>query len=173
MPLSGSANAYFYPGVPTPPAQGSGIPYTGRGPVDAFIIGGVTLSATLSASDGTTNTELVSLSGTVLNQSSTFSANDYSTVFTATDVQLWSNLAITLVNNSVNNLKSASVDFSPNNSNWEVWDSSTFATLSSSTVLSMQVSSNSRKWLRIRAWSSGSGGSNTGSLDIYITTNNG
>lgn len=171
MSMSGG---YFYPGqYGGAPAQGSGVPYIGRGPVDAFIIGGVTLSATLSASDGTTNTELVTLSGTVFSQTGTFSADAYSTVFNATDVQYWSNLAITLINNSVNNLKSASVDFSPNNNNWEIWDSSTFATLSSSAVLSMQISSNSRKWLRVRAWSSGSGGSNTGSLDVYVTTNNG
>ncbi|MDP3763674.1 MAG: hypothetical protein Q8Q92_03435 [bacterium] len=123
--------------------------------------------------DGTTDVELVTLSGTVFSQTGTFSADAYSTVFTATNVQYWSNLAITLINNSVNNLKSASIDFSPNNSNWEIWDTTTFTTLSSSAILSMQIAGNSRRWLRVRAWSSGSVGSNTGSLDVYVTTNNG
>ena len=178
MPLQdlNVSGSYFYAGNAGlgAPATGSGVPYVGRGPVDSFIIGGVTLSATLQPTDGSTDVEVVSLSGTEFSNSSSFSGSDYTVVFGPQEVEIYGNLAITLINNSENNLESGSVEFSPNNSQWETdWDVTTFAALSSSAVRSMQISSNSRRYLRIRAISSGSGGALTGSLDIYLNTNTG
>ncbi len=118
------------------------------------------------------NVEIVAVSGTIYNTSSSFSGNDYSTVLAATDVQLYPNLAITVVNNSVNNLKSGSIEWSPNNTNWETdWDVSTLAGLTSSGITSLQIAGNSRRYLRIRAIPSGSGGALTGSLDVYVHAN--
>ena len=171
MSVSGS---YFYPGqYGGAPAPGSGIPYVGRGPVDAYIVGGVTLSATLSASDGTTNVEIISLSGTQYSTSSSFVGDAYSVVFGPLDVSNFSNVAITVINNhGTNILKSGSVEFSPNNSQWETdWNLDTFSGLAVGGVRSMQISNNSRRYLRVRAWPSGAAGASTGSTDTYVNVN--
>jgi hypothetical protein len=163
---------YNYPGVfGGGPAKGSGIPYIGRGPIDAYIVNSGALSLSIGA--GTTIT--TALSGVAYQQSSTFNTETtWSTVFNSTDMSLWSNISVSLINNSVHNLKSASLEWSPNNSNFEQWDVGTFQSLSSSAMLSMQISGNSRRWFRIRAQSSGSAAlGNTGSLDIYVIANDG
>ena len=174
----GGSGSYQYLGS-TPaifPAQGSGIAAVGRGPIDAFIIGGVTLSASLSSSDGTQDVEIVSVSGTIFQNSSSFLGNSYSILFGPTDVSKYPNLAITLVNNhATNKLESGSVEFSPNNIAWETdWNVSTFANLAANGgVRSMQITGNSRKWLRVRGIPSGSTGAFTGSIDVYVHGNNG
>jgi hypothetical protein len=167
--VSGTAT-YNYPGVyGGGPAKGSGIPYVGRGPIDAYIVNSASISMAPGAVIST------ALSGVVYQQSSTFNTETtWSTVFNSTDLSLWSNISVTLVNNSVHNLKSASLEWSPNNINFEQWDVDTFRTLSSSVALSMQIGSNSRRYFRIRAQSSGSQAlGNTGSLDIYVIANDG
>lgn len=182
MPLSSSG--YFFPGSPAPPAYGSGVGSTGRGPMDVWLIGSnITLSATLSASDGTTNVELVSLSGTTYSNSSSFTGDQYSIVFGPQDVQFWSNIAVTVINNSSNNIKSGSVEWSPDNVAWERdWETTTFSNLTSSvnaaiaasgTVRSMQISDSSRRYLRLRLFPSGAGGALTGSTNVVVTVNNG
>lgn len=167
--VSGTAT-YNYPGVyGGGPVKGSGTPYIGRGPIDTYIVN----SASLSLSPSTVIS--TALSGVVYSQSSSFNTETtWSTVFNATDLSLWSNISVTVVNNSVHNLKSASLEWSPNNSNFEQWDTTTFQTLSSSAILSMQIGSNSRRYFRVRAQSSGSAAlGNTGSLDIYVIANDG
>jgi hypothetical protein len=112
------------------------------------------------------------LTGTFV--SATFTGDTYSVVFGPSDISKWSNVAITLVNNSVNNLKSGSVEFSPNASHWEALPgnlSSAFNPLTSSGVGSMQVTGNSRRYLRIRAIPSGTAGGNSGSLGIFVHVN--
>ncbi len=174
MPLSGT---YYYPGQYTPPAAGSGQPGVGRGPIDVYIAGGiVAITATLEPTDGTTNIELVSLSGTIVRNSSSFSGSSYTVLLPATDVSKFSNLAITLVNHHpTNRLESGSVEFSPDNSAWETdWDTETFAGLAAAgTVRSMQIFGNSRRYVRVRGIPSGSAGALTGSIDAYLHTNNG
>jgi len=172
MPISGS---YFYPGVYSPPAQGSGIAGVGRGPVDAYIIGGVNLSATLEPSDGTTNVELTTLSGSITSLSSTFVGANHSIVLGPVDVSRWTNIAITLVNNhATNRLESGSVEFSPNSTNWETdWDVASLAGLAVGDTKSMQITGNSRRYLRVRVIPSGSAGALTGSIDAYLHVNNG
>lgn len=108
--------------------------------------------------------------------SATFVGNTYQTVFGPSDISKWPNITITLVNNSVNNLKSGSVEFSPNGTNWEQLPnnlSSSFNPLTSSGFGSMQITGNSRKYLRIRAIPSGTAGGNSGSLAIYVDVNRG
>jgi len=79
-----------------------------------------------------------------------------------------------VINNSVNNLKSGSIEWSANNSNWETdWNLSAIGALTSSGVTSVQISENSRKYLRVRAFPSGAAGAISGSIDVYIHTNNG
>ena len=72
------------------------------------------------------------------------------TILDATDVSAWSNIAITL-SNGAGSLGTVAVEFSPNNSDWEDWDSSTFSSLAADTVLSLQIAGNSRNYLRIRS----------------------
>lgn len=105
--------------------------------------------------------------------SSTFTGNSYSVVFGPTDVSLFSNVALTIINNAATAILSASIEWSPNNSQFEVWDTISFANLQPATVKSMQISGNSRKFLRVRMIPSGSGGQLTGSTDIFVNANNG
>ncbi len=118
---------------------------------------------------------VTSLSGTEYSSSASFTGSAWNVVYGPQNISAFSNVAITLVNNSPNRLESGSIEFSPDNVNYETdWDTHTFASLSSSGgIRSMQIAGNSRKWLRIRAIPSGSGGQLTGSLVIYIHTNNG
>jgi len=72
------------------------------------------------------------------------------TLLASTDVSKWSNVAITFNNSGANSLGTVQVEFSPDNSDWEVWDNTTFTGLAATTVLSMQITGNSRKYIRIR-----------------------
>lgn len=122
------------------------------------------------------NVTLASLSGTIYQNSSSFSGANYHIALGPIDVSLASNFAITLINNhATNRLESGSVEFSPNNSQWETdWNTTSLAGLAANGgVRSMQVSSNSRKWLRVRVIPSGSGGQLTGSIDAFLHVNNG
>lgn len=133
----------------------------GRGPIDVEISAGV---------------QLASLSASVVSLSSTFVGNSWTVVLPATDVSKYSNVAVTLVNNhATNKLESGSVEFSPNNANWETdWDVTTFAGLAAAGgINSLQISGNSRKYLRVRVIPSGATGAFTGSVDAYLTVNNG
>jgi hypothetical protein len=126
---------------------------------------------------GIREVELVSLSGTTYQNSSSFSGSDWHIVIGPTDISMWSNVSITLVNNHVTNkLQSGSVEFSVNSASfWETdWDVNTFAGLTANGgVRSMQIAGNSRKWIRVRVIPSGSSGALTGSVDAYLHVNNG
>lgn len=122
------------------------------------------------------NVAIASISGTITQTSSSFSGSNWHICLGPVDISLMTNLAITLVNNHpTNKLESGSVEFSPNNSQWETdWNTNSFAGLAANGgIRSMQISSNSRKWLRVRGIPSGSGGALTGSIDAYLHTNNG
>jgi len=113
-----------------------------RGPIDVWILN--SSSIVLSSSDGTTNVELVSLSGCIYSNTSSFSGQNWHTAIGPVDISLWSNVCLTVVNNYSNNLQSGSVEFSPDATNWEQnWDRDTFANLTSSggidSILSMQI----------------------------------
>jgi len=146
-----------------------------RGPLDVWLLNSG--SFVLSAADGTTDVEVRTLSGTVFSLSAVFEGWDLAIALSSTDVSQYSNLAITLVNHSTHNIESASVEFSPNSVNWATdWDTTTFASLTSSGVRSLQIAGNSRNYVRIRAISSGSltdgaGTGPTGSLMTYLHAN--
>jgi hypothetical protein len=113
-----------------------------RGPLDVYILNSGNI--VLSHSDGPTHVELTTLSGVVYTQTSSFSGTNWHIALSPKDITLWSNVALTVVNNYSNNLQSGSVEFSPDNSNWETnWDVDTFANLTSSggtgNILSMQI----------------------------------
>lgn len=105
--------------------------------------------------------------------SASFVGNAYSTVFGPIDTSKWNNVKVSIINNSVNNLISGSVEVSPNNSNWESVGSASFAALTSSGIASLQLTGVSNQLLRFRAWPSGSGGGSSGSLLVIVTANNG
>ena len=106
-----------------------------------------------------------------LTTSSIFVGDAYSVVLGPIDVSDWSNYKVFIVNNSVNNLKSGSVEVSPNNSNWEVLNTASFLALTSSGMASFQVSNVSNQYLRVRAWPSGSGGAVSGSVSVILNAN--
>lgn len=170
--ISGS---YNYPGVyGGAPPLGSDTPYAGKGPLAVYIIGS---SGTISTTGGGASSAptTVAISGTVVSQTSSFTGANYSTLLSSVDLALYSNVAITMINNHASNtLQSASVEWSPNNSQFEQWDTSTFAGLAGGgTVRSMQILGNSRRYLRIRGIPSGSGGALTGSVEVWVHANNG
>ena len=87
------------------------------------------------------------------------------------DVGNFSNYTITMINNSVNNLISGSVQISPNGTNWITMYSAIFVNLTSSGMASASFTARSDKYVRAVAYPSGSGGKVTGSIDCYITMN--
>ncbi len=182
MPQSGS---YYYPGSagPTRPSIDVNIVSgsTGGGGVSSTvtfggtaqpITGSVAIAGTPTFSlTGTPTVAItgsrVPLSGASFQNTSSFAGASYNVVFGPIDLSLCSNFALTIINNGAAALTSASLEWSPNNSNYEQWDTTSFAGLAAGGILSMQVSSNSRKWFRVRAIAA------TGSTDIYVTANNG
>lgn len=142
-----------------------------QGVVDVNVIGG---NVVLSASDGKTDVEIISISGSEISNTTTILGDSYSTMLSSQDVSFWSNIALTVVNTGAETLESGSVEFSPDNTNWETdWDTNTFSGLTAGSTRSMQISGNSRKYMRMRGISSGSAGALTGSFDVYLHVNNG
>lgn len=72
-------------------------------------------------------------------------------ILASTNYQLYQNVAISIQNAGANTINNVLVEWSPDNSAFEVWDSTTFANLAAGAILSMQLGDNSRKFLRIEA----------------------
>lgn len=89
-------------------------------------------------------------------------------VLASTQVIAWTNITITIANTGANAFTNVLVEFSPDNSTWEIWDSTTFATLATATSLSLGMAGNSRRYLRIEA-KSASGSSSS----VWLTMNDG
>lgn len=104
--------------------------------------------------------------------SSSFVGDAYSVVAGPFDVSRWKDFAITLVNNSVNNLKSGSIEASYDNTNWITVNSTFFSPLTSSGQATLVISSlftaSIYPSMRVRAWASGSGGGISGSVGVTI-----
>lgn len=109
----------------------------------------------------------------VFQNSSSFVGDDFSVLLGPLDVSQWSNFTITLVNNGSEILESGSVEVSPNATDWEVVDNAFFAGLAAGALTSSTYTESSYRNLRVRGIPSGSGGALTGSVDAYLTTNNG
>jgi hypothetical protein len=104
--------------------------------------------------------------------SATFVGDAYSVVFGPVDTSRWYDFAITLTNNSVNNLKSGSVEASYDGTNWTVVNSTFFSPLTSSgtstLVISRLFTASLYPSMRVRAWASGSGGGISGSVGVVF-----
>lgn len=98
----------------------------------------------------------------------TLTSGSAATILSSSDVAAWSNIAITLIN-GVDNLGSIAVEFSPDDVNWEAWDTSTFASLTASSVISLQIAGNSRNHVRVRSTDT----PRTTSVTASLTLNNG
>lgn len=61
----------------------------------------------------------------------------------------YTTLALTIRNAGANTLSDVLVEFSDDGTNFEVWDSTTFDEMATLTVKSMQISGNSRKFIRV------------------------
>lgn len=72
-------------------------------------------------------------------------------IYASTDWLQWSNITITIRNSGANALTNVLVEWSPDGTNFEVWDPTTFAALASSASLSLAIAGNSRRFLRIEA----------------------
>lgn len=105
--------------------------------------------------------------------SASFLGSAFVTAFGPVDISKYTNIRVSIINNSVNNLSSGSVEISPNGTNWEGVGSSSLTPLTSSGMATIQLNNLSVPYLRVRAQTSGSGGGFTGSLFVIVTANNG
>jgi len=71
-------------------------------------------------------------------------------ILSSSDVSQWSNIAIT-INNRAGALGTVAIEFSPNDTDWEEWDTTIFSSQAANTVLSSQIAGNSRNHLRVRS----------------------
>lgn len=108
----------------------------------------------------------VKLTEKSLDEVVTLTSGSVATILSSSDVSQWSNVALTLKNGGAGSLGTVAVEFSPNNVDWENWDSSTFSSLSSGTVLSLQIAGNSRNWLRVRSTDTPAAAAVTASLHL-------
>lgn len=73
------------------------------------------------------------------------------TIYAAFDYGVWTNVTITLKNVGANTIDNVLVEWSPDGTGFEIWDSTTFAGLTSGSVTSIAIAGNSRRFLRIEA----------------------
>lgn len=105
--------------------------------------------------------------------SSSFVGEGYATILGPVDVSKYSNYKVFVINNSVNNLKTGSLEVSANGTNWEILHSASFSPLTSSGYIVYQTTTPmTNVMLRFRGWASGSGGGITGSLWVALAANN-
>src|SRR5688572_18371642 len=91
------------------------------------------------------------------------------TILASIELIEWSNVTITIRNSdAADTVENVLVQWSPDNSNWEVWDSTTFATLTAGQIRSLAISGNSRRYLRIQARASANS-----STVVHLTMNDG
>jgi hypothetical protein len=72
-------------------------------------------------------------------------------ILASTEIIGWSNVTITMRNSGANAFSNVLIEFSPDGTNWEVWDSTTLATLAAAAILSISISGNSRRYIRMEA----------------------
>jgi len=90
------------------------------------------------------------------------------TIQSSIQLGVWTNVTITLLNGGANAITNVLVEWSPDNTNWEVWDSTTFAAIAAGAQSSIAISGNSRRYLRMEARAA----ANT-SATVTITANDG
>lgn len=73
-------------------------------------------------------------------------------ILASTEIIAWTNISVTIRNaDAADAITNVLVEFSPDNTNWEVWDAATFAGLAATAILSMGIAGNSRRYIRIEA----------------------
>ncbi len=72
-------------------------------------------------------------------------------VYASTNWQTWTNITITIRNSGANAFSNVLIEWSPDGTNFEVWDTTTFGTLAAGGIISLAIAGNSRRFLRIEA----------------------
>ena len=86
-------------------------------------------------------------------------------IYASTDWISYPDLTITIKNtDDTDAIENVLVEWSPDNTSFEVWDSTTFANLAAGAIKSLAVSGNSRRFLRAEARSANDAGT-----DVWIT----
>ncbi len=128
---------------------------------------GTSTSSSLNAKYPTATTTALIANGAAC---TTIGGASCTIIYASTDWGQWSNLTITLSNtDGANAITNVLVEWSPDSTRWEIWDSTTFAALAAGTTKSIAISGNSRRYLRIEA----RGAANVTSAVVAITANDG
>lgn len=91
-------------------------------------------------------------------------------IYASTDWGQWTDITITISNtDGADAITNVLVEWSPDNSRFEVWDSTTFAALAAGATKSIAISGNSRRYLRIEARAA----NNVTDAVVTITANDG
>ena len=111
----------------------------------------------------------------VQNLSSTFTTGSIGSsgavVLGPISVGAYKDYTVTMINNSVNNLISGSVQVSVDGTNWTNTATSQFTNLTSSGVASASFVDRTDRYVRALAYPSGANGAVTGSINCYIVLN--
>ena len=72
-------------------------------------------------------------------------------IYASTDWGAWPNITVSLRNSSANVLENVLVEWSPDGTNFELWDSTSLDNLAAGATASIAISGNSRRYLRLEA----------------------
>ncbi len=75
-------------------------------------------------------------------------------ILSSVDMLAYNAKCITIKNTGINTIESIVIQVSPNDTDWEDYDSSTFANLLSSEIISLQISADSHRYWRVTGASS-------------------
>lgn len=89
-------------------------------------------------------------------------------IYASTDWLQWTNLTITIRNSGSNALDNVLIEWSPDGTNFEVWNTDVFSALAAGAIKSLSFAGNSRRYLRIEARSASGATAN-----VHITANDG
>jgi len=90
-------------------------------------------------------------------------------ILASTEILGWPNVVLTIENTDADAFTACTVQMSPDGTTWEAWDTTTFASLGANTMKSLQISGNSRRYIKVIATATG----NAGSADVWLTGNAG
>lgn len=122
---------------------------------------------TLQALRITSSSDVIAIVGDTYTTSETASVGVMeSIIFASTDLLSYSTKCITIMNDGANTIDNITVQTSPDDTNWEDYDTATFASLTSGTIKSLQINLDSHKYWRVTASSS-----NDSSTTVWITAN--
>lgn len=111
-------------------------------------------------SDGgspSTNTYTPAATSTTINSNavacSTAGGASCTIILASIEMLPWERVTLTVRNSGANAITNCLVEWSPDNTNWEVWDNTTFAALAAGAIKSIAIDGNSRRFLRVEAQS--------------------